>query len=197
MSSSTFQLSKLAAQSYEGQKVKAIFRPMAEATVEKMELTENDKILDVACGTGIIARVIGERIPSVSRLVGSDLNESMLEVAKDLTERTSYLPEWHQGEVSNLPFESNSFSKCFCQQGLQYFPEKVAALRDKDLISGLIAEAGFKDQTMQVITANRILGVADKSIPSEIDGISGGKEVTSKGPEIQLPFVHDIAEPQV
>ena len=142
-----------------------------------------------------------------------------------------------------MPFESNSFSKCFCQQGLQYFPEKVAALRelrrvlvpngkliisvwsnispfiaalseafgrhvseeaakgalapfafrDKDLISGLIAEAGFKDQTMQVITANRILGVADKSIPSEIDGIPGGKEVTSKGPEIMAKIVEEVA----
>ena len=82
MSSSTFQLSKMAAQSYEKQKVLAIFRPIAEATVNEIELTDSDKILDVACGTGIIMRVIGERSPNITRLAGVDINESMLEVAR-------------------------------------------------------------------------------------------------------------------
>lgn len=244
MSSNTFQLSKGAAQSYEGQKVPAIFRPMAVATVNKIRLTENDKVLDVACGTGIILRVIGERVPNISRLVGSDLNESMLDVAKNLTEHAKYKPEWHQGAVSKLPFEAGSFSKCFCQQGLQYFPDKVAALkelrrvlmpngtliitvwsdvspfiaslsrafgrhvstnaeqgalapfafRDKEYISRLIAEAGYKDQSVQVITANRILGEPSKSIPSEIAGIPVGKEVASKGPDVMARIVQEVSQ---
>ncbi len=119
MTSNTFQLTKGAAQSYEGQKVPAIFRPLAEATVSEIELNENDKVLDVACGTGIVVRVIGERLPNIARLVGSDLNEGMLEVARKLTDGASHHPEWRQSEVSHLPFETDSFSKCFCQQGLQ------------------------------------------------------------------------------
>ena len=94
MTGDTFQLTASAAQNYEAQKVPAMFRPLAELTVSEVEVRNDDKVLDVACGTGIVARVVGEKMPKIERLVGSDLNEGMLKVARKLTEGATYRSEW-------------------------------------------------------------------------------------------------------
>ncbi len=86
---------------------------------------DGDRVLDVACGTGIVAN----RVNSVSRrlctITGIDLNEGMLTVA-----RTNPQIEWRQGSASELPFEESEFDVVLCQQGLQYFPDRSAAMRE-------------------------------------------------------------------
>jgi SAM-dependent methyltransferase len=85
---------------------------------------DGDRVLDVACGTGLIAG----RISLVSRkfcaITGIDINEGMLSVA-----RRNPQIEWHQGSATELPFEDGSFDVVLCQQGLQYFPDRAAAMR--------------------------------------------------------------------
>ena len=126
----SFQLAGNAAELYESQKVSAIFRPLAEACVAQVDLHADDRILDLACGTGIIARVIAARIPEIAGLVGVDLNTGMLGMARKLSKEANIECDWRQADVTALPFESGEFSLCFCQQGLQYFPDKPAALAD-------------------------------------------------------------------
>ena len=86
-------------------------------------------MLDVACGTGIVTRVAAERFDNVGKFVGLDQNTAMLEVARE-NEPSNVLVEWREGDMCALPFPDDSFDVVLCQQGLQYVPDKLAALRD-------------------------------------------------------------------
>ena len=126
MNHESFHLSADAADIYESQKVVAIFRPLALATVGAIGIDPSDQVIDVACGTGIISRVLEERHPRLARIVGVDLNPSMIEKSRNLTSGSRI--EWYQSDVAELPFQDHSFSLAICQQGLQYFPQKETAL---------------------------------------------------------------------
>lgn len=128
MAQHTFQLESKAAQIYETQKVPAMFRPLAEATLREVPLYEDDHVLDVACGTGIIARLAGEKVGNSGRVVGVDLNRGMIEVARASSDAQRNIFEWCQADVTALPFADDIFTIAYCQQGLQFFPDKAAAL---------------------------------------------------------------------
>ncbi|MDH3388288.1 MAG: methyltransferase domain-containing protein [Gammaproteobacteria bacterium] len=130
MSHETFHLSAEAADVYETQKVVAIFRPLAQATVDQTNVDPHDRVIDVACGTGIVSRVLEEKYPSLARIVGVDLNQSMIEKARSLTSSGPTRIEWLQTDALDMPFEDHSFSLAICQQGLQYFPEKERTLAE-------------------------------------------------------------------
>lgn len=126
----TFQLAGNAAAIYEDQKVPAIFRPLARATLDVLTLREDEKVLDVACGTGIVGREIASRLGSNGHVTGVDLNEGMIDVARRLTDGDADRFEWHVADVCDLPFTENAFSLAICQQGLQFFPDEMAALKE-------------------------------------------------------------------
>ena len=126
----TFHLSAAAAEIYETQKVVAIFRPLAQATIERINVDPRDRVIDVACGTGIVSRVLAEKHPSLARIAGIDLNQSMIEKARNLTRPGPTRIEWLQTDVLDMPFEEHSFSLAICQQGLQYFPAKERSLAE-------------------------------------------------------------------
>lgn len=136
MATDRYQLSDNAARAYETQKVGSIFRPLAEQTVEHAALRESDRVLDVACGTGIVLRVIGKRMPGIAGLVGVDLNRGMLKIARSLSAEEGVDCEWHQCDVTELPFDSAAFTLCCCQQGLQFFPDKPTALVEMHRVLG-------------------------------------------------------------
>ncbi len=126
----SFQLAGNAAAVYEDQKVPAIFGPLAEATLDAVLLDANDVILDVACGTGIVARTARKRLGSSPRIVGVDLNEGMIATARNLPDEASQSCEWHVADATKMPFDPETFSVAFCQQGIQFFPDEFAALRE-------------------------------------------------------------------
>lgn len=130
MSKETFQLSGSAASIYEEQKVPAMFGPLADATLSLVPLFENDQVIDLACGTGIVARKVRQKLGAGARIVGVDLNKGMIEIARNLTDQNARSCDWHVCNVTELPFESETFTMAFCQQGIQYFPDTVAALRE-------------------------------------------------------------------
>lgn len=130
MTQSGFQLSGNAAAIYEDQKVPAMFAPLADATLNAVTLFDDDIVLDVACGTGIVARKVRDKIDPASRIVGADLNEGMIATAKSLTDAQSRSCEWHTADAMELPFEDAVFSIVFCQQGLQFIPDKESVLRE-------------------------------------------------------------------
>jgi SAM-dependent methyltransferase len=128
VSRETFQLAGNAAEVYEAQKVPAIFGPLAVATLDTITLDPDDVILDVACGTGIVARTARRRLGPGPRIVGVDLNEGMIATARGLADEDSRSCEWHVADVTRLPFADATFSVAICQQGIQFFPDEVAAL---------------------------------------------------------------------
>ena len=73
---------------------------------------------------------MAEKVGKSGSVVGVDLNAGMIEVAKRSTPVTGADVEWRQGDVNALPFPNASFDMAFCQQGLQFFPDKRAALKE-------------------------------------------------------------------
>jgi ubiquinone/menaquinone biosynthesis C-methylase UbiE len=130
MANTSFQLEGDAPQRYERNIVPMISSPMAEQMFEHVSLQDGDHVLDVACGTGIVTRVAAQRFPNVARIVGVDLNTRMLEVARENTPTTGVPLEWQQGDMCELPFPDRSFDVALCQRGIQFVPNKLAALRE-------------------------------------------------------------------
>jgi ubiquinone/menaquinone biosynthesis C-methylase UbiE len=95
----------------------------------------NKRVLDVACGTGIVARKAADRVGPGGRIAAVDLTEGMLRVAKECAAREGAAGiEWYRGDVSRMPFSSGEFDTVLCQQGLQFFPDKAAALREMNRV---------------------------------------------------------------
>ncbi|WP_172677024.1 class I SAM-dependent methyltransferase, partial [Aestuariivita boseongensis] len=130
MERDTFQLAEGAAAAYEQQKVRAIFRPLAEATLASIDVSDADVVLDVACGTGIVSRVLRECVSPKTAITGIDLNEGMIATARSITSDAPGAFRWHIGNVTDMPFRDGSFTVAICQQGFQFFPDEDAALRE-------------------------------------------------------------------
>jgi ubiquinone/menaquinone biosynthesis C-methylase UbiE len=125
-----WQLEESSAEAYERYLVPLLFAPGAEYLIELAELGLGERVLDVACGTGIVARSAAQRVGSGGTVVGLDINEGMLEVARKVSSDARTAIEWQQGEATDLPLPDGAFDVVFCQQALQFFPDRLAALRE-------------------------------------------------------------------
>jgi SAM-dependent methyltransferase len=125
-STETFQLSVAAAELYESKFVPAFFAEWAPRLVDVAEVGPGQAILDVACGTGVVARTAADRLAGAGRIVGVDLNEAMLTVAR----RVRPDLEWRRGDAGALPFPDASFDRVLCQMALMFFPDRAGTLRE-------------------------------------------------------------------
>lgn len=123
-----YSLTGSTAEMYEQNLVPAIFSPFAKGLVESAQLQSGEQVLDVGCGTGIVARLAWPHVAPSGRVVGLDVNAAMLDVARRAGEREQLPIEWQQGDVASPPFDDKAFDVVLCQHGLQYFPERHVAL---------------------------------------------------------------------
>lgn len=117
---------KKTAEDYEGLLVPALFSTWAERMVAIADLQRDDRVLDVACGTGIFARAARAQLGSGHLITGLDLNPGMLAVAEEKAADIS----WQQGSAESLPFEDNTFDVVVSQFGLMLFESPEKALRE-------------------------------------------------------------------
>lgn len=109
---------------YEQVLVEPLFRPWADPLLDAVRLAQGDRVLDVACGTGIVARRAKARLGPDHRVVGVDVNPGMLAVARGVAPDI----EWREGDATGLPLQPEEhFDVVTCQQGLQFVPDKPAA----------------------------------------------------------------------
>lgn len=117
-----------AAENYEKYFVPVIGGPFGIDLVEDARLQAGERVLDVACGTGIIARLAAERVAPTGSVSALDVNAGMLSVARSLP---SALPiKWYETTAESAPLADDSFDVVFCQLGLQFVADKAAALRE-------------------------------------------------------------------
>lgn len=115
-----------AAENYQKYFVPVIGGPFALDLVNQAGLRPTERVLDVACGTGTIARLAAERVGSNGRVSGLDVNAAMLSVARSLP---SAVPiKWYETAAESVPLPDHSFDVIFCALGLQFFADKSAAL---------------------------------------------------------------------
>lgn len=110
---------------YERSFVPALFAPSAVLLVDAAGIGRGDRVLDVGCGTGIVAREAAKRVGPEGRVVGLDLNPRMLEVARRIAPEI----EWRQGDAALLPFENGAFNVVVSQYAMMFFPDPSLALR--------------------------------------------------------------------
>lgn len=125
-----FQLSDDAAERYAHCGARYILGPCAPSLVAAARLSAGERVLDVACGTGVVARIAAERVGPAGRVTGVDLNPGMIRVARSLPAPKGASVEWLERSALDLGLEDASFDVVLCQQGLQFFPDKPRALRE-------------------------------------------------------------------
>jgi ubiquinone/menaquinone biosynthesis C-methylase UbiE len=88
------------------------------------------RVLDLACGTGAVARAAATHVGTTGHVVGLDLNPAMLAMARAIPHQDGPPIEWREGDATALPFAEATFDLVCCHQGLQFFPDRSAALRE-------------------------------------------------------------------
>jgi len=117
-------------ENYERYLVPSIFGPFAADLIDIAALQENERVLDIACGTGIVARTAARCVGRRGTVVGLDISAPMLEAARSAAAREGVSVEWREGSAVKLPFPDGAFDLVLCQQGLQFFPDRPVALRE-------------------------------------------------------------------
>lgn len=171
MTTETFQISLEAAENYESAFVPALFGEWAGYLVAEAGLLPGRRVLDVACGTGIVARTAADRLGPHPTVVGLDLNDAMLTVAGRLRPDI----EWQQGDAAQLPFADGSFDVVLCQSGLMFFPDVPQALREMARVvvpGGTVAVQVWDRREAQPAYAPFIEVAARHAGPEAIDLLS-------------------------
>jgi ubiquinone/menaquinone biosynthesis C-methylase UbiE len=125
-----WQLSGSAAELYERYPARYILGPWAPGLVALAHVQPGERVLDLACGTGLVARLAAPAVGLTGRVTGLDLNPGMLAVARSLPPPPGPPITWIEGSAVAMNFPNASFDVIVCQQGLQFFPDRPAALRE-------------------------------------------------------------------
>ncbi len=123
---SGFQLAQRQAQAYESF-TRTFMEGSAQLLAEGTSIAAGDVVLDLACGTGLVARHVVPLVVPGGRVVGADVNGAMLEIARNAVAGEV---EWVEAPCDALPFEDETFTHAICQQGFQFFPDPIAAMSE-------------------------------------------------------------------
>jgi len=115
-----------AAENYERYFVPALGRPIADDLMRVAALQPGERVLDVACGTGVVTRLAAEQTGVT--VTGLDMNPGMLDVARSVTPDELSI-EWRQSSAEEMPLPDETYDAVLCQLSLQFFPDKLGALR--------------------------------------------------------------------
>jgi SAM-dependent methyltransferase len=126
MTNQTFRRDLDAATGYQELLVPALMEEWAPRVADAAGIRPGDRVLDVACGTGVLTREAATRAGPGGAITGLDLSPEMLAVAA----RLSPALRWQQGSAQALPFADQSFDAVVSQFGLMFFPDPVAGLRE-------------------------------------------------------------------
>lgn len=146
--SESFQIPLEVAETYEAKFVPALFAEWAPHILDIADVGPGQSVLDVACGTGIVARTALDRVGTDGSVVGLDLNEAMLTVAR----RIEPAVEWRRGDAADLPLPDGSFDAVLCQMALMFFADRkravaeMARVANADGTVAILVPAGLTDQ---------------------------------------------------
>lgn len=115
------------AESYQSHVVPAIGTPVAERLLDVARPGLGERVLDVACGTGVVTRLAHDAVGPSGRVVGADVTPAMLDVAREVSLGDI---DWVEAPADDLPLPDSSIDLALCSMGMQFFPDRVAALAE-------------------------------------------------------------------
>jgi ubiquinone/menaquinone biosynthesis C-methylase UbiE len=136
-------------ENYEKYFVPVIGAPLATDLVQAAELQVGERVLDVACGTGVVTRLAAERVGPTGTVAALDINPGMLAVARTVTPASMAIG-WHEASVEKSGLPDEAYDVVLCQMGLQFCSDKAAALRE---MRRLLAPAGHVAQRWSVTSS--------------------------------------------
>ena len=116
---------KSPADTYEHYFVPAMFLPWSSILLSHAALQARERVLDVACGTGIVARQVAPLVGTEGQVAALDMNPAMLAVARSIPVTPGTTIRWQEGNAMALPFPEGAFDVVLCLHGLQFFPDRA------------------------------------------------------------------------
>jgi SAM-dependent methyltransferase len=120
----TFSLTLEQAHAYEDLFVPALFAQWVPTLLDCAGVAQGQSVLDVACGTGVVARGAADVVGPTGRVFGVDLNPAMIQVAREHSPSI----DWQVGDAADLTYESETFDAVLCQSALFFFADPAAAV---------------------------------------------------------------------
>ncbi len=126
MSQQPIQTTTSPSEIYERFIVPAIFAKWSTVLLELVAPQAGERVLDLACGTGIVARTAVPMVQPGGEVFGVDFNPAQIATARSIDSSI----EWREGDAGSLPFMDQEFDLVVCQQGFQFFPDGVQAVKE-------------------------------------------------------------------
>jgi SAM-dependent methyltransferase len=105
-----------------------LFEPYAAELVSRLPKIDGLRVLELACGTGIVTRRLREGLSDSATLLATDLNEAMIDYARAAVAAEGIV--WQQADAQALVFDDSSFDVVVCQFGFMFLPDKVQGFRE-------------------------------------------------------------------
>jgi SAM-dependent methyltransferase len=122
------QFTGVAAENYQRNFVPAIATPVSKDLIRAADLRPGERVLDVACGTGLIARLAAEQVGPNGAVTGIDLAADMIDVAKSVPPLAGAAIDWHIGDAASLPLPEKCVDVVLCQMGLMFMEDRATAI---------------------------------------------------------------------
>ena len=159
------------AQIYEELLVPRVFEPWANLLLTEAKLLSGESVLDIACGPGTVARMASARVGPKGKVTATDISPPMLNIARSKSHSLNGAPiEYVESPAHPLKASDASFNLTVCQQGLQFFPEKVSALKEMARVTqpgGRIVVAVWGSLTQTSFFGEICAGLAE-TLPASI-----------------------------
>lgn len=187
----------------------SLFEPWTEVLLEHAEPEPGERVLDVACATGIVARRTATMVGEEGTVVGLDLSPEMLAVARERAAAEGVSVEWREGDAEAMAFPDDAFDLILCQQGIQFFDDPTASVAEMRRVlddggrlvlnvwqplerhpvySALLeAEARHLDAPLEAVAAPFSFGAADRLTGLLRGAGFGDVEVTPTSLEVAFP----------
>ncbi|HEY7205717.1 MAG TPA: methyltransferase domain-containing protein [Methylomirabilota bacterium] len=171
------------AETYERYMVPVLFAPSAERMIEWARPRPGQRVLDVGCGTGIVARRAAACVGADGRITGVDASPGMLAVARAAATREGRSIDWRQGRAEALPFADGAFDVVLCQYALMFFADPSAALGEMRRV--LAAGGRAMLSVWQGLDRHPFYQLLDRAIERQL-GTSGVRDIFALGDAADL-----------